>query len=1218
MWNFKVHFVNQVISLLNQYNQLELLFAAAQPTASVSLEDNQVILTYASPGIDSSVSADMVNCSRILVGPVPMDITMALPLTGPAIVDTTIMDNTVTCRMSVQLQIAIKTSPNFGTSTMDTIVYMQAGHGIVDASMMEYSNMTGFMATSVISTDNEGPELMSFVEFDLDQGIISFSFNEVVNISSLNFTDLTLQNNFVSSSESVTLTGGECNTTISCVTSDMFSIAILDADLNRIKLQRGLCTSSTDCVPTYTGAFVTDLNGNAVRAYDQSRQAQHQLIRFIDDTTSPQLQAFDLNLSSDQLVLAFSEPVDVSSFTPESFTLQSTFAGGEGTVVLTSESVPPSADSETITITLRGDADALKLASFATSMNDTFISVRVGGIDDLYGNDLQIINSTNAQQVRMYTNDITPPDIASVTLDLDTNRLVITFTEPVLASSLVVTNFSLTNGTTENILSLDDSTLVDSTGMALGEAATVIAFMLGDATLTSIKTDDTIGTSAANTFLEWQANSFEDTSNNTNATAASISVNNFVSDDSPATLEAFSLDLNIGELILTFTDVVDVASARLDRRTVSLQDRMNANGFYDITGGIITSTDSNIVTVQLNMVDTLAVKALLDVATSTLNTFITIEAEAFQDLRSVPIIAVTDRNAISVTLYIGDSTPPMLQSFDFDLNQGHVIMTYNEPVDNGTFVFDRLAIQDGASNNSNSIVLQGGTTTATNFFTVVTLMLERSDLNAIKANTDIATEAANTFLMLQPGAVNDTSTNPVMGTDNGTVVAIPVTVFTPDITPPTITSFILDLNDGVIRITFDETINITTFVDTFIILQSSSTTGGIELQLSGGMSTTAFSPVVNVTLLVSDLNFIKLTSNFGDNRDTTYLRNLAGVTVDQSGQVARAGGPIRASRVITDTTEPDLQRFSFDQSQDLLSLTFDEPVNASTLDIMQFTLYRTASRLGGVMLMGSVNSSNGVVIDIILDSTLAFSIKNDPTLANDVRDTFIDYNMGAVRDVANVPISARSTPLQASIVLSDTSGPLIDAFNFDLDQGLLTLLFPEPVNPASFNGRFVTIQDSPSSSNRLTLTGGNAVETAGNSTLNIVLLDQDLNAIKANTDLATSLNDTFLVLDSAALMDTFGNPVSPVVSASALQVAIFTPDTTPPNVTTFELRNAPNGFDLILVVVFSETVNASTVIPVSFTLFEAPGSPNNYTLTSGNVTLVNSYLPNNNSSARGL
>jgi len=33
-------------------------------------------------------------------------------------------------------------------------------------------------------------------------------------------------------------------------------------------------------------------------------------------------------------------------------------------------------------------------------------------------------------------------------------------------------------------------------------------------------------------------------------------------------------------------------------------------------------------------------------------------------------------------------------------------------------------------------------------------------------------------------------------------------------------------------------------------------------------------------------------------------------------------------------------------------------------------------------------------------------------------------------------------------------------------------------------------------------------------------------------------------------MDTFGNPVAAIVDGSALAVTVFTPDTTPPNITT--------------------------------------------------------------------
>ena len=240
---------------------------------------------------------------------------------------------------------------------------------------------------------------------------------------------------------------------------------------------------------------------------------------------------------------------------------------------------------------------------------------------------------------------------------------------------------------------------------------------------------------------------------------------------------------------------------------------------------------------------------------------------------------------------------------------------------------------------------------------------------------------------------------------------------------------------------------------------------------------------------------------------------------------------------------------------------------------------------------GTVISPDGTTIDIQLPPNLALIIKTTAAIATSVDNTFIAFQMGAVEDLATPAneIVAPLAALQASSVEPDRTGPLVDSFDFDLDSGVLTLRYLEPVNPNTFDGSFITIQDASLATTSYVLTGGTPLTTTLSENISITLLDADLNAIKANTGLATSENNTYLVLAPGVLMDMFGNPVAAVVDGSALSVTVFTPDTTPPNVTAFDLRNAPNGVDLILVVVFSETINASTVDPTSFTLLVAPG-----------------------------
>jgi len=774
-----------------------------------------------------------IDCRNIMVSgdEMPMAVT-TYPLSNPASID----GNDVTCNIGATLQIIIKTTGNFGVAAMDTYAHFQAGNGIRNTAGMEFTSTMGVRSTDH-EEDMSAPQLMSFVEFDLDQGALSFSFNEVVNVSSLNFTDLTLQDDFGISTASVTLSGGLCDSSVNCTIGDVFSFNLLTEDLNRIKLNPGLCTSTTNCVPTYSGAFIVDLYGNAIMPYDPRLQGRHTLEEFISDTTSPRLVGFDLDLSEDILLLAFDEPVSSSSFEPGGFSLQDLSAGGGETVMLTSSSTVDPGDGERLTINLNADANTIKLSSgVATSENTTFLVISATAVDDLYTNDVEAIESSNAQQVRNYTADTTPPSVSSVVLNLDSNHLVVTFDEPVTNASIVARNFTLSNGTASNAFQLGDSQILDANSNPLVGDALVVEFTLSNSVLTALKTDPNIGTDSSNTFLEWNEESFEDTSGNANVGAADVAVSNVIQDATAATLIDFSIDLNSGSIVLTFNDVIDVSTASLNRRTITIQDRRDSSLFFDLTGGVVQEDDSTTVAVNITDVDLRGLKATLGIATSASTTFITIEAEAFEDLQGTPIIAVTSRNAIPVSSYIADITPPMLLSFDFDLNGGRIVMTFDEPINEESFVYNRITVQENPNATARGISLQSGTIATAASRTIATLTLTRADLNLIKADVDIASEMTNTYLMLDDGAVNDTSSNPVASTAEGAVAAIDVTIFTPDTTAPEIERFVLDLNDGILRVTFSETINVTTFTNTLITLRSTSSVGGQELDISGGTS----------------------------------------------------------------------------------------------------------------------------------------------------------------------------------------------------------------------------------------------------------------------------------------------------------------------------------------------------------------------------------------------
>ena len=457
--------------------------------------------------------------------------------------------------------------------------FFNTGSGITggspSAEIMDTS--TGVVVTSsTITADTTPPNLQSFVEFDLDYGSLTFSFSEAVNVSSLDFTKLTLQNDFAvtAGNPSYMLTGGVCDSTCNCTSGTVITFCINEQDLNAIKLMTGLCTGESNCVPNYEAGFISDLSDPSVTpsttreiaAYDPaatSTLAMHQLVSggFVSDTSSPTLTSFDIDLSDDTLTLTFSEPVDVSSFTPTGLTLQSMSTGGT-TLTLTSATTTSSPDGAVITLALEGDADLLKLETFATSSDNTFLSVSSTAFIDVYGNAITAINSTSAIQVNNYTDDTTGPEIASFTLDLDSNSLLITFSEPVINSTIEIANFSLTNN---DSISLDlQSGTLQATGLTADGRILTISIQLDGESLTSLKTNDTIGTALTDTFVSVESDSFADVYTFTNPSQV-IAASSIVPDNTPAVLSRYSIDMNIGVLTLTFTDVIDSSSYRTDR-----------------------------------------------------------------------------------------------------------------------------------------------------------------------------------------------------------------------------------------------------------------------------------------------------------------------------------------------------------------------------------------------------------------------------------------------------------------------------------------------------------------------------------------------------------------------------------------------------------------------------------------------------------------------------
>ena len=133
------------------------------------------------------------------------------------------------------------------------------------------------------------------------------------------------------------------------------------------------------------------------------------------------------------------------------------------------------------------------------------------------------------------------------------------------------------------------------------------------------------------------------------------------------------------------------------------------------------------------------------------------------------------------------------------------------------------------------------------------------------------------------------------------------------------------------------------------------------------------------------------------------------------------------------------------------------------------------------------------------------------------------------------------------------------------------------VNATSFSPLGITITDSASGGQEVTLTGGLVLTTADGYVHVIELTFNDLNAIKALPDFATSIDNTVLAVQAATYSDTNGTPL---LAVSGLQACSIVYDTVKPMIISFSLDlNAG-----ILTITFSEPVLLGSIEPTRIAL----------------------------------
>ena len=228
----------------------------------------------------------------------------------------------------------------------------------------------------------------------------------------------------------------------------------------------------------------------------------------------------------------------------------------------------------------------------------------------------------------------------------------------------------------------------------------------------------------------------------------------------------------------------------------------------------------------------------------------------------------------------------------------------------------------------------------------VTIMvnLTTADLNQLKT-LKIGVNNMSVWLTIGDGAIYDQSNQPLRPRVNG-VTSIPVSAYTPDITPPQLVNFVLDLDgSGILWLTFSETVDADTFNSTLVTLQNAHQRSNNPLthfSLSSESRNFAYDlSMQRWSLSKSDLDKIKRLFLLATNVNNTFISILTGSIEDVFGNPVtgiRETDGLMADNVIPDTLPPTLTSYSLNLTTEELILTFSETVNASSLMITAYRL----------------------------------------------------------------------------------------------------------------------------------------------------------------------------------------------------------------------------------------------------------------------------------------
>jgi len=484
------------------------------------------------------------------------------------------------------------------------------------------------------------------------------------------------------------------------------------------------------------------------------------------------------------------------------------------------------------------DVDAIKLTpKLGKDQATSAMIIEAGAIKDMHGNNATAIAQTKPVTSPTYVADKTDVSLVSFELDVDAETMTLTFSEPVLASSLTVGEIVLQSVKDKDTVRVKLTTFSTAKNGKDGHDLT-ITFSEDD--INAIKLAAALCQANASTFVAVGAGAITDIQGNKLTpilNSAAQQVKKFTADTSKPVFTGLAVNMNAGTLTMNFNEPVDVTT--LKPKTLVLQDKVSSKPGSELllTGNLTTSSKNGLqIVVKMTDEDLNALKKKLQLFASKETSALRLVKGFIGDMATTAnlIAAVAADKALAAASYIGDTSKPSLVAFGLDVEKLQLAVTFSETINMKSFNPTSVTLQTSSDARSPYQFRLTGVdkmlTTADD--KIVKFVMKLSDANELKFRL-IGSSIAKSWMIIKAGACKDTSGQTSDAAANG-VNAVQVTksAWAADVGAPELQYFDLNINSGVLHLSFDESVDDSTLIVSNLLFQNNKTSNRVEYQLT--------------------------------------------------------------------------------------------------------------------------------------------------------------------------------------------------------------------------------------------------------------------------------------------------------------------------------------------------------------------------------------------------